>query len=302
MERWLEQIVNGLTLGGIYALIALGYTMVYGILQMINFAHGEVFMMGAFGGYYSLRLLEQAGLTDRAPGIAIAIAVIVGAVVASLVSIVVERVAYRPLRRAPRLAALISAIGVSFFLQNLMLRVTNARPLRPPVTFPEQSFTVIGIGIQLQQVIVIVASIAVMVLLYLFVMRTRTGRAIRAVSEDRDVAALMGVDVDRAIVTTFVVGAAAAGAAGVLVGIFFRQVDFFMGFVPGIKAFTAAVLGGIGNIPGAMLGGYFLGLVEALASQALPTAYKDMVAFALLVLVLIFRPHGLLGEQVSKRV
>jgi branched-chain amino acid transport system permease protein len=301
MDRWLEQVVNGLTIGGVYALIAVGYTMVYGVLQMINFAHGEVFMMGAFGGYYALRLMEHASLSGPATGLMILIAVLVGAVVACVVAMLVERIAYRPLRHAPRLAPLISAIGVSIFLQNVMLRVTNARPLRTPVTFPERNFSIGGVEFQLQQLIVIAASILVMAALYLFVMRTKTGRAIRAVSEDRDVAALMGVNVDRAIVTTFVVGAAAAGVAGVLVAIFFRQVDFFMGFLPGIKAFTAAVLGGIGNVPGAMLGGYVLGLAEALGSQALPTAYKDLIAFAILVLVLVLRPHGLLGERLSKR-
>jgi branched-chain amino acid transport system permease protein len=301
MERWLEQIVNGLTLGGVYALIAVGYTMVYGVLQMINFAHGEVFMMGAFGGYYSLRLMEGTALTGRASGLGILLAVLAGAVVASLVAILVERIAYRPLRHAPRLAPLISAIGVSFFLQNVMLRVTNAQPQRPPVTFPEQTYTLLGVSIQLQQLIIVAASIAVMAALSLLVLYTRTGRAIRAVAEDRDVAALMGINVDRTIVTTFVVGAAAAGVAGVLVGIFFRQVDFFMGFVPGIKAFTAAVVGGIGNIPGAMLGGYFLGLTEALGSQVLPTAYKDLIAFSVLVLVLVFRPHGILGERLGRR-
>jgi branched-chain amino acid transport system permease protein len=301
MERWLEQIVNGLTIGGVYALIAVGYTMVYGVLHMINFAHGEVFMVGAFGGYYALRLMDGTPLTGEASGAGIILAVICGGVVACVVAVLVERIAYRPLRHAPRLAPLISAIGVSIFLQNVMLRVTNARPVQPPVTFPEATISLGVVDVQVQQLIMIGASLAVMAALYVFVMKTRTGRSIRAVAEDPDVAALMGVDVNRAIVTTFVVGAAAAGAAGVLVAIYFRQVEFFMGFVPGIKAFTAAVLGGIGNVPGAMLGGYFLGLAEALGSQALPTAYKDLIAFALLVLVLVFRPQGLLGERLGKR-
>jgi len=302
VQQWLQQTVNGLTIGGVYALLALGYTMVYGVLQMINFAHGDVFMLGAFGGYYTLATLGQhTRLNQDAPWLVIIFAMLVGMIVSALAALLIERIAYRPLRRAPRLAPLISAIGVSFLLENIMLRVTNARPQSYASVFPSGSVDVGGVHIAYIRIFLIVMSIAFLFLLYTFVMKTRTGRAIRSVAEDRDLAALMGVDVNRAITITFGLGAALAGVTGVMYGMYITQVNFFMGFTPGIKAFTAAVLGGIGNIPGAMLGGYFLGLAETYSSQRFPTAYKDLVAFVLLVVVLIFRPRGILGERVGKR-
>lgn len=295
MEVWAEQLVNGLTLGSIYALIALGYSMVYGILQMINFAHGEVFMIGAFAGHLVLSRFQDAG------PLVIVAAIAAGMAASVVVAVAVERVAYRPLRRAPRLAPLISAIGVSIFLQNVVLRATNAQPQAIPPVFPSGAVHLGGLDISYIRFFLIAMSFVFLAILYAFVRRTRLGKAIRAVAEDKDAAALMGIDVDRAIVLTFALGAALAGAAGVLWGMFFGQIDYFMGFIPGIKAFTAAVLGGIGNIPGAMLGGYFLGLAETFGVQILPAAYKDVVAFTLLVLVLIFRPTGILGEVVGKR-
>ncbi len=295
MEVWAEQVINGLTLGSIYALIALGYSMVYGILEMINFAHGEVFMVGAFAGYLVLKKLPGAGPW------ALPLAFAAGMAASVATAVVVERVAYRPLRRAPRLAPLISAIGVSIFLQNAVLRATNARPQPFPSLFPEGALHLGKVEISYIRLFLIFMSFVFLAVTYTFVKRTRLGKAIRAVAEDKDAAYLMGIDVDRAILATFVVGAALAGAAGVLWGLFFGQIHYFMGFLPGIKAFTAAVLGGIGNVTGAMLGGYFLGLAETMAVQVLPAAYKDVVAFSLLILMLIFRPTGILGEAVGKR-
>ena len=302
MHQWLQQTVNGLTVGGVYALLALGYTMVYGVLQMINFAHGDVFMLGAFGGYFVLATMNRhTSVLVSAPWLAIVIAMLVGALVSAAASLAIERLAYRPLRRAPRLAPLISAIGVSFLLENVVLRWTNAQNRSYPPVFPQGTVHVAGVDITYVRIFLIGMSFAFLALLYFAVMRTRTGRAIRAVAEDRDLAALMGVDVNRTISITFALGALLAGATGVMYGFYITQVGFFMGFTPGIKAFTAAVLGGIGNIPGAMFGGYFLGLAETYASQVFPPAYKDLVAFVLLILVLIFRPRGILGERISKR-
>lgn len=304
---WLQQIVNGLTLGAVYALIAVGYTMVYGVLQMINFAHGEVFMVGAFAGYYTLSELSGTPVGDNA-ALAILLAMLAGITASAVLSIALERIAYRPLRRAPRLAPLISAIGASIFLQNVFLRRTNGRPVTYPIEFPRGHIDPFDIRITYVQLFLFVMALAFMAALLWFIRYTRAGKSIRAVSEDKDTAALMGVDVDRAIVLTFVVGAALAGAVGVMFGLWRGQARFDMGFIPGIKAFTAAVLGGIGNIVGAVLGGFFLGLAETLTVQAFSSAgypeasgYRDAVAFALLVLVLIFRPAGILGEEIGKR-
>jgi len=307
IQIWLQQIVNGLTLGAVYALIAVGYTMVYGVLQMINFAHGEVFMVGAFAGYYTLSEISGTPVGDNAAS-AILLAMLAGILASAVLSVALERIAYRPLRRAPRLAPLISAIGASIFLQNVMLRRTNGRPVTYPDLFPRGTIEALDVRVTYIQLFLFVMALVFMAGLYWFIRYTRAGKSIRAVSEDKDTAALMGVDVDRAIVTTFVVGAALAGAVGVMFGLWRGQARFDMGFIPGIKAFTAAVLGGIGNIPGAMLGGFFLGLVETLSVQAFASAgypeasgYRDAVAFAVLVLVLIFRPAGILGEEIGKK-
>jgi len=297
----IEQIINGLTIGAIYALIALGYTLVYGILLMINFAHGEIFMFGAFAGYFILAWLFQVGFTLHHVILSIVMAFVGGMLVSSALGILVERLAYRPLRKAPRLSPLICAIGVSIFLQNIMMLFVKARILMYPDVFPEETVDIGPISISYFQILIIAGSILMMAGLYVFVKKSKTGKAMRAVAEDKETAALMGVNVDRVIATTFAVGSALAAVAGVMVGMYYSQISHMMGFVPGIKAFTAAVLGGIGNMPGAMLGGYILGVAEALGVLILPAQYKDVIAFSLLVLILIFRPRGIMGEVVAER-
>ena len=312
---WFEFIGNGLTLGSIYAMIALGYTMVYGILRMINFAHGEVFMIGAFAGYFTATFLNNIGFLNASPlasVVSIAIMCLVAAIVAVLVALLVERVAYRPLRNSPRLVLLISAIGASFFLQYSVRGIVGVGVFAyPTVTFLQEPVDLpLASALRLRwiDVVIIGSAVLMMIGLYLFTMKSKLGTAIRAVSEDANAATLMGIDVNRAIVMTFAIGAAMAGAAGVLFGLIYRQVNYFSGFVPGVKAFTAAVLGGIGNIPGAMVGGMFLGEVESVGPSLFlsgfgvpsPNQLRDVIAFTLLVLVLIFRPQGILGERLSR--
>jgi len=300
-EVIINQIINGLTIGGIYALMALGYTLVYGILFMINFAHGEIFMFGSFGGFAALTYFVNSGFADAHPGLSIIIAFLVAMIISSVLGALLERIAYRPLRNAPRLAPLISAIGASIFLQNVMMLIVKARMQVYPDIIQEQFIEIGWVSISYYQIFIIVGSVLLMVGLYLFIQKTKTGKAMRAVAEDREAASLMGIDVNRIILTTFVIGSALAGAAGVMVGIYYTQINHMMGFIPGIKAFTAAVLGGIGNVAGAMLGGFFLGMAEAFGVLIMPAEYKDVIAFGLLVLVLIFRPSGILGEVVSEK-
>jgi len=297
----IDQIINGLTIGGIYALIALGYTLVYGILFMINFAHGEIFMFGSFGGFAALTYFVNSGFADTHPGLSIVAAFLAAMFISAILGALLERIAYRPLRNAPRLAPLISAIGASIFLQNVMMLIIKARMQVYPDIIQEEFLEFGSFSISYFQIFIIFGSVLLMVGLYLFIQKTKTGKAMRAVAEDRDAASLMGIDVNRIILITFVIGSALAAAAGVMVGIYYTQINHMMGFIPGIKAFTAAVLGGIGNVPGAMLGGYFLGLAEAFGVLFMPSEYKDVIAFGLLVLVLIFRPSGILGEVVSER-
>jgi branched-chain amino acid transport system permease protein len=305
-EHWIDFTVFGLALGGIYALIALGYTMVYGILRMINFAHGEIFMSGAFSAYFVADALAKSGFTRDNPIAALVLTILFAMLVSTTLALTVERIAYRPLRYAPRLVPLISAIGASFFLQYTFRGLFGPGIYAyPTIEALSGKWTIFGIEILKTQVIVIIAAVLMMLGLYTIVMRTKIGRAMRAVSEDKETASLMGINVDRIIAITFAIGAAMAGAAGVLYSLIFAQVNFFMGFVPGIKAFTSAVLGGIGNIPGAMLGGLFLGLVESIGPALFlegwgivaPYQLKDAIAFTMLVLVLIFRPSGILGER-----
>lgn len=308
-EDWRSLVIFGVTQGSIYALIALGYTLVYGVLLMINFAHGDVFMFGAMTSFFVADALAQAGFLNSNPIIGMVIVVAVSAVSAMIVALILERIAYRPLRRAPRLVPLITAIGASLFISNSVRGLYGelARAW-PRIDSLVGSVDIAGIPFLKTQVVVIVGAILMMVFLYWFVERTRTGRAMRAVSENKDTAALMGIDVDRTIVITFAIGGILAGVAGVLYGIVFNQVHWFMGFLPGIKAFTAAVLGGIGNIIGAMLGGVSLGVLESIAPTLLLTGFgvptpnqlKDVVAFTVLVLVLIFRPYGLFGRPEGK--
>jgi branched-chain amino acid transport system permease protein len=308
---WLNLAMDGLVLGSIYALIALGYTMVYGILRMINFAHGEIFMAGSFGGFFTATFLASTGILNANPVLSILsiiLMIIVAAAVSVALSLLVERIAYRPLRNAPRLVPLIAAIGASFVLQYSFRGFIGpgiyaypsigflANPLPLPFRF------------RIVDALIVISAVVMMAGLFWFVQRTRYGTAMRAVSEDQSTAILMGIDVNRTIMLTFALGAAMAGAAGVLYGLLFRQVFYFTGFIPGIKAFTAAVLGGIGNIIGAMLGGLSLGVLESVGPNLLlsgagvpsPNQLRDVVAFSVLVLVLIFRPYGLLGRPESR--
>jgi branched-chain amino acid transport system permease protein len=311
-QQWLKLTFDGLAQGSIYALIALGYTLVYGVLRMINFAHGEVFMSGPFTAYFVASAFDQSGFLQRQPIIALLIILLIAMGISTGIAILLERVAYRPLRRAPRLVPLITAIGASFFLQYAFRGLYGSGiKSYPEPALLKGKWPIPGTGIEIlkTQGVVIVAAILMLAVLYIFVERTKTGKAMQAVSEDKDVAALMGIDVDRIIVITFAVGGALAGAAGVLYALMFLQVNFFMGFWPGLKAFTAAVLGGIGNTTGAMLGGLFLGIAESLFPNlvldglGIPAPYqlKDALAFVMLVLVLIFRPMGILGERLATK-
>ncbi|HSR33322.1 MAG TPA: branched-chain amino acid ABC transporter permease [Anaerolineae bacterium] len=312
-KDWLDLSINGLALGGIYAVIALGYTLVYGVLRMINFAHGEVFMSGPFIAYFVITALDQSGFLNRSPAtsvISLALIFAVAMIASTIIAILLERIAYRPLRRAPRLVPLITAIGASFFLQYAFRGLFGSGiKSYPKIDILDGEWIIFGISILKIRVLVIAFAIVMLVGLYIFVRRTKVGKAMQAVSEDKDTAALMGIDVDRIIVLTFLVGGALAGAAGVLYALMFRQVTFIMGFFPGLKAFTAAVLGGIGDVVGAALGGIFLGVAESLFPNlvldgyGIPAPYqlRDALAFVLLVLVLIFRPTGILGERLGTK-
>ncbi len=312
-DTWLRLVIDGVTLGSVYSLIALGYTMVYGILRMINFAHGDIFMAGAFGGYFVAVYFNNAGLLNgglAATFVSIGLMMVVAMIVSTVIAVVMERVAYRPLRNAPRLVPLITAIGASFFLEYSFRGFFGPGIYAyPSISILQQDLLPGIVRFRVIDLVVIGAALLMMLGLYLFVTRTKVGTAMRAVSEDMATASLMGIDVDRIIVTTFAVGAAMAGAAGVLYGLMFTQVYFFTGFIPGIKAFTAAVLGGIGNIPGAMLGGLFLGLAESIGpilfldglNVPSPNQLKDVIAFTMLVLILIFRPSGILGERLAAK-
>jgi len=306
--HWFDFIVFGLAQGSIYALIAMGYTMVYGILRMINFAHSEVFMSGPYTAYYVAAAFYSSGFLDRQPIVSLIIIFLVSMATSTFIALLLERIAYRPLRTAPRLVPLITAIGASFFLQYTFRGLYGSGfQAYPVVKILEGEWMLGEFRILKFQAVVIIAAALLMAALYSFIQRTRIGKAIRSVSEDKETSSLMGINIDRMIVTTFVIGGMAAGAAGVLYAVMFKQVHFYMGFIPGIKAFTAAVLGGIGNIPGAMLGGIFLGLVESVGPTLFldglgivaPYQLKDAIAFILLVLVLIFRPTGILGERLA---
>lgn len=309
-KHWVDFMIFGVAQGSVYALIALGYTLVYGILKMINFAHGEVFMSGAFTAYFAANTMEQSGFLQSQPVVGILVLFVVSMATSTLVAILLERIAYRPLRRAQRLVPLITAIGASFFLQYTFRGLYGSGVKSYPDMDVLKGYWVIGpVEILKTQAVVIVAAAIMMSGLYWFVQKTKMGRAMRAVSENKEVAALMGINVDRVIVTAFTVGAAMAGAAGVLYALMYKQVHFFMGFLPGIKAFTAAVLGGIGNIPGAMVGGLFLGIFESvgpalfLDGLGIPAPYqlKDVIAFTMLVFILVFRPTGILGEKLAEK-
>jgi branched-chain amino acid transport system permease protein len=301
MEQFLQQLTNGLAVGGIYALIALGYTMVYGVMKLINFAHGDLF---TYGGYLGMTILGSLLLGDRlgAAGGVLVLALLVMAAVAAM-GVALERAAYRPLRDAPRLSAVVSALGASIFLQNALMLVYGARvQVYPESILPEAAIRFGGVYIPLIRIIVVATSVVMMLALYLFVQKTKIGTAIRAAAIDQGAARLMGIDVNRVITVVFVIGPALGGAAGLLVGLNYGQVNFTMGWIYGMKAFTAAILGGIGNIPGAMVGGLLLGVIEALAAAYLSVSWKDAFAFCVLILILIVRPTGLLGERVAEKV
>jgi len=297
-----QQLINGLTLGSVYALIALGYTMVYGIIELINFAHGEIYMLGAYMGIITFSLLTTLHLTSPTSGVTLLIMMIVAVLFCGAFGVTMERVAYRPLRGASRLSPLISALGVSIFLQNFVMLAQGPRDKGFPHLFSGGGIDFPGGRISAIQIFIMLTTVVIMVALQLLVHRTKIGKAMRATAQDKQMASLVGIDVDWVISATFLIGSALAAVAGVMVGMYYGLINFFIGYIAGIKAFTAAVLGGIGNIPGAMLGGLLLGLIEALGAGYISSEYKDVFAFAILVLVLIFRPSGLLGEDISKRV
>ncbi len=308
MDIFLQQLVNGLVLGSIYALVALGYTMVYGILELINFAHGEVTMIGAMVALSVIGVLM--GAAPDLPGVVVVLAGILVAIPACMaLAFAIEKIAYRPLRRAPRLAPLITAIGVSIILQNLAMLIWGRQYISFPPLLPRANFEFHGASISLLQIVIVVLALTIMAGLWLLVEKTRLGRAMRATAQSREVAQLMGVNVDRVISATFIIGAAIAAIAGVMVSAYYGLAHYYMGFMLGLKAFSAAVLGGIGNIAGAMLGGLLLGVIEALGAGYigditggfLGSHYQDVFAFFVLIGVLVFRPSGLLGERVANR-
>ena len=308
MDIFLQQLVNGLVLGSIYALVALGYTMVYGILELINFAHGEVTMIGAMVALTVIGAL--LGAAPDLPGVLVVLAGILVAIPACMaLAFTIEKIAYRPLRKAPRLAPLITAIGVSIILQNLAMLIWGRQYVSFPAILPTRKYEFLGANISLLQIAIVVLALAVMAGLWLLVEKTRLGRAMRATAQSREVAELMGVNVDRVISATFIIGAAIAAIAGVMVSAYYGLAHYYMGFMLGLKAFSAAVLGGIGNIAGPMLGGLLLGVIEALGAGYigdltggfLGSHYQDVFAFFVLIGVLVFRPSGLLGERVATR-
>jgi branched-chain amino acid transport system permease protein len=298
MTTFLQQLVNGLSLGSIYALIALGYTMVYGVLRLINFAHGDVYMLGAYVGYFLSRRLQQ-----KEPSLTSAILVMLGSMIAcAIFGLIIERLAYRPVRRASRLTLLITAIGVSLFIENAAQLVFGPDPKFFPSLAPHKDFLVAGVHLTSEQLTVIGVSFLLMILLRFFIRNTRTGKAMRAVSFNLDAAKLMGISTDRIIATTFALGSALAAAGGVLIGMQIPKIDPLMGILYGLKAFVAAVLGVIGNVPGAVLGGLLIGTSEVLVVGYLSSTYRDAIAFGILILVLILRPQGILGRVEREKV
>ncbi len=304
MAYFLQQLINGLTLGAIYGLIAIGYTMVYGIIGMINFAHGEIYMIGAFISLITFLVLGLLGVTWLP--LALLIVLMSAMFFTAIYGWTLERIAYRPLRGSPRLTALISAIGMSIFLQNYVQIVQGARVKSLPPLFPGalQLLEHEGFAVQISylQIIIITLTIVLMAGFSLLISRTAMGRAQRACEQDMKMASLVGINVDRTISMTFVIGASLAAVAGLMVTLYYGVIDFYIGFLAGIKAFTAAVLGGIGSVPGAMLGGLLIGLIEVFWSAYFTIEYKDVAAFSILVLVLIFRPTGLLGRPEIEKV
>ncbi|HHY81923.1 MAG TPA: branched-chain amino acid ABC transporter permease [Clostridiales bacterium] len=294
MEQLIQQVVNGISLGSIYALIALGYTMVYGIIKLINFAHGDIYMLGAYIGYFCMTTLHLGFL----PSLLIAM------VLCTLVGITIEKIAYKPLRNAARIAVLITAIGVSLFIEyGTMFFVGAGVRSYPAMTgLMVQKISLGSTVITMQQILIVAVTVVLMTILQFIVKKTRIGKAMRAVSLDNDAAQLMGINVDTTISFTFALGSALAGAAGILVGVYYNSINPLMGIMPGLKAFVAAVLGGIGIIPGAMIGGYLIGIVEVFVSGYGYSMYRDAVVFAILILILIIKPAGIMGRNTREKV
>ncbi len=301
MELFFQQLTNGLAVGAIYALIALGYTMVYGVLKLINFAHGDLFTIGA---YLGLTLLTSMALTEHlGPFLGVSVLAIMVMGLVALIGALLDRLAYRPLRESPRLSAVVSALGASIFFQNAVMLIYGARfQVYPQNILPKTAINIFGLYVPLIRILILLASIVMMGALYFFIQKTKVGTAIRAAAIDQGAARLMGIDVNRVILMVFLLGPAMGGLAGLMVGLYYGQINFTMGWVYGLKAFTAAILGGIGNIPGAMVGGILLGVIEAMGAAYLSIAWKDAIAFCVLILILIFRPTGLLGERVAEKV
>jgi len=291
-QQLIQQLINGISLGSIYALIALGYTMVYGIIKLINFAHGDIYMVGAYVAFFATTVLKLSFFP----------ALLMAMVVAAIIGVVIERLAYRPLRYAPRIAVLITAIGVSLLLEYGGILLVSPQPRTFPAIFRADVYTFGNIVVNSQQILILGVALTLMVILTYVVQRTKIGKAMRAVSFDTDAAKLMGIDVDRIISITFAIGSALAAAAGMLVGVYYNSIDPLMGIMPGLKAFVAAVLGGIGVIPGAMVGGILMGIVEALVSGFISSTFRDAAAFAILIIILLFKPSGLLGKNVREKV
>ncbi|MFJ5621710.1 branched-chain amino acid ABC transporter permease [Peribacillus loiseleuriae] len=289
----IQQLVNGISLGSIYALIALGYTMVYGIVKLINFAHGDVFMVGSFVGFYSITFLHLSFFP----------ALILSMVACALFGVLIERIAYKPLRNATRIAALITAIGVSLFIENGMIFFRGAQlEAYPNDILPTNKIDVLGVTVESKSLLILCVSVALMIILQFVVHKTKIGKAMRAVSHDAEAAKLMGINVDNTISATFAIGSSLAGAAGVIFGTYYYKIEPLMGVIPGLKAFVAAVLGGIGIIPGAMVGGLLLGVIESLVSAAGGSLWRDGVAFIVLILILIFMPQGIFGKNKREKV
>jgi len=291
-QQLVQQLINGISLGSIYALIALGYTMVYGIIKLINFAHGDIYMVGAYVAFFATTSLNLSFFP----------ALLLAMIVAAIFGVIIERLAYRPLRYAPRIAILITAIGVSLLLEYGGILLLSPQPRTFPALFNAEVYTFGNIVVNSQQVLILAVALSLMVILTYVVQRTKIGKAMRAVSFDTDAAKLMGIDVDRVISITFAIGSALAAAAGMLVGVYYNSIDPLMGILPGLKAFVAAVLGGIGIIPGAMVGGILLGIIEALVSGFISSTFRDAAAFAILIIILLFKPSGLLGKNVREKV
>jgi len=299
---FLQQLVNGLTLGNVYALIALGYTMVYGILELINFAHGEIYMLGAYLGIILLAFFTAIGLTAFSLPLSLFLVFVLTVLFCASYGYTIEKVAYKPLRNAQRLSPLISAIGVSIFLQNYVMLTQGATDKVFPSVVGSGGFELWGTTVTYLQAMIIVTSLLIMSLLHLFVMKTRTGKAMRAVAQDKVMASLVGVNTDSVISVTFIIGSGLAAVAGIMVAMYYGLVNYSIGYSAGIKAFTAAVLGGIGSIPGAMFGGILLGLIESFGASYISSEYKDAYAFIILILILLLKPEGLFGKQTEEKI